>query len=553
MDPVASSLDTPKIDVHCHVFRSDDWAASSDHLVECSNQLGISEVWCCSPIVGGRMADSSEVRAENDIVLRAISRHPTRIRGLCFVIPGYDAIPEIDRCLDAGMIGIKLYNQYRINDPVVRPIIELALDRRVPILEHAGAPNAEHKGGQPLISHGVHFAEVNDRYPDAIIYHAHMGGGGDWEYTIRAIRDCSPNLYIDVSGSNLDYDQVGFAVSELGAGRILFGTDGTMAGSIGKVIEADISEDERQMIWRGNATRILEEQNLAPLVPKETARAGPHVVPSAVSNTPDPLIDLNAWVGSFPFRSVAATPDSLLARMDRFGIEIAAVSSIESAYHRNVQPANDQLFEALADYRDRLVPIPTVSPTYPKWEQDLATAVDSGARGIRLIPQTHDYRLTNPPGHAVIEAISATGLPVFLPHRIEDPRQHHWMDPGSAIDLGDIADIVEAFPETTFVINNGRTIYRSPLWRREALRSLPWYVDLSLAEIHYSLHWGLANARDLANMIDEGGDTHLVFGTHQPFSYVASARVKLATLGLSEDALARIAGGVAAEILGLDR
>ena len=564
MNEIEKAIRTPKIDVHCHVFRSDDWAASSDHLITCSDMLGITENWCSSPILAGRLAPIEEVRAENDAILAAMARHPDRIRGLCFGIPGPDAIAEIERCLGAGMIGIKLYNQYRINDPIVRPIIECADEHRVPILEHAGTPSPDHKSSQPLISNGVHFAEVNERYPDAILYHAHMGGG-DWEYTIRAIRDGSPNLYIDVSGSNLDYDQVGFAVDELGAERVLFGTDGTMAGSVGKVIEADITEEERDLIWFGNAARILSAQGLSPTPPQNSSHvvstrqvvAGRGRLPTAYSLPPEEgqggrvLFDLNAWLGSYPFRSVRDTPDTLIARMDRFGIGKAAVSSIEAAFHRNVQPANKRLFAEIDTHRDRLIPVATISPTVPKWEQDLARCLEAGARGIRLIPQYHGYRLSGPVGRDVIQGVTSADMPIFISHRLEDVRERHWMDSGGVVDLEEIAETIAKFPDTTFVINNARGISRSPLWKRKDLRDARWYVDLSLAEIHYGLHWKIENARDLADIIDQGGADHFVFGTHQPFSYAAPALVKLATLGVDPAQLERIARKSALNILGL--
>jgi predicted TIM-barrel fold metal-dependent hydrolase len=558
MNEIEKGLQTPKIDTHCHVFRSHDWAESADHLITCSDRLGITENWCSSPIIGGVLGSVEEVRIENEAILSSMARHPGRIRGLCFVIPGPDAISEIERCLDAGMIGIKLYNQYRINDPIVRPIIELTIERRVPILEHAGYPSPDHKGGQPLISNGDHFAEVNERYPDAIIYHAHMGGGGDWEYTIKALRDGSPNLYIDISGSNLDYDQVGFAVNELGAERVLFGTDGTMAGSVGKAIEADITEDERHLIWWGNAERILAAQGLSPTPPTEesTARTSPKIGPIDTASAPCPSaplqpIDLNTWLGSYPFRSVTATPESLIARMDRFGIPKSAVSSIEAAFHRNVQPANDRLFAQVSDHSDRLIPLGTVNPTYSKWEQDLLSCVDQGARGIRIVPQTHGYKLSGPVGKAVIEAIGSTSLPIFIPHRLEDARQKHWLDPGTTVELSEIADVIARYPTTTFVINNSRGLSRSALWTRKDIRNAKWYVDLSLLEIQYGLHRGMDKARDVVVIFEEGGADHFVFGTHQPFSYVASAGVKLATLGLEPEQVERIVRTSALDILGL--
>ena len=565
MNRIQTSLAAPKIDVHCHIellpahrrredYPEHDWAPSADLLVESATRLGITECWCSSPITSGRMASIEEIRAENDMILSGMARHPECLRGLCFVIPGPGAVAELERCLDAGMIGIKLYNQYRINDPIVRPIIELAVERQVPILEHAGAPNAEHKGGQPLISHGIHFAEVNDRYPDAIIYHAHMGGGGDWEYTIRAIRDCSPNLYVDVSGSVLDYDQVGFAVDELGAERVLFGTDGTMAGGVGKVIDADISEDQRQLIWWDNAARILAAQGQKPSRVREHRVEEDSHAALAIDAAGKPggrFVDLNAWLGSYPFRSVSSTPESLISRMDDAGISKAAVSSIEAAFHRNVQPANEKLFAQVSDY-DRLIPLGTINPNYPKWEQDLDRCVASGARGIRITPQTHGYSLTGPVGRGLVAALAATRLPVFIPHRLEDPRQRHWMDPGVVLGLGEMADIIALFPETTFVLNNARGVHGSPLWQREELRSLPWYLDLSLAETHFGLHWEAENAGDLIHVAAEGGADHFVFGTHQPFSYIAPAQVKLATLDVDDAIRERIVSGSARHILALE-
>lgn len=261
-------LKRPKIDMHCHVWPMQEWERSSDQLVAAGQMLGITEYWSSAPIVGGRWATPEEVRRFNDVTLRAMERHPDRIRGMCFLIPGHvdTVIKEAERCLDAGMIGVKLYNQYKIHDPVVRPILEFVAERRVPLLEHAGyLSDPRSKAGQPLTSHGADFAAASEAVPEAILIHAHIGGGGDWEWTIRALRDASPNVYVDVSGSNLDDGQVEFAVAELGAERVLFGTDGTMCGSVGKVLDADLTDEEMELIFWGNAERVLAAQGARPL------------------------------------------------------------------------------------------------------------------------------------------------------------------------------------------------------------------------------------------------------------------------------------------------
>ena len=79
------------------------------------------------------------------------------------------------------------------------------------------------------------------------------------------MRNASANLFCDVSGSNLDDGAVEYAVAELGAERVLFGTDGTMCGRVGKVLDARLSEEETELIFRGNAERILSAQGAIPL------------------------------------------------------------------------------------------------------------------------------------------------------------------------------------------------------------------------------------------------------------------------------------------------
>lgn len=266
-DHIVAGLRRPKIDVHAHVWGGPDPDRESDHLVACARRVGITELWCSRPIPGGRIAAMEEVRRCNDVVLRAMQRHPDIIRGLCFVIPGYyrEAVAEVERCLDAGMTGIKLYNQYKIDDPAVRPIIELAVERRVPILVHAAYLSPPFDKDQPRTSNGADFARASQRHPEAVFIHGHIGGGGDWEWTLRALRDASPRVYVDTSGSNLDDGQVEYAVAELGAERVLFATDNMIEGGVGKVLGSTLSDEEKERVFFGNAAAILAMQGKSPL------------------------------------------------------------------------------------------------------------------------------------------------------------------------------------------------------------------------------------------------------------------------------------------------
>jgi predicted TIM-barrel fold metal-dependent hydrolase len=253
-----------KIDAHMHLNGGNyrwGWRDNRE-VIEAADALGIDQLCCSIPITGGRWAEPEEVRAVNDAVLAAMRRWPERILGYCFVIAGYhdQSLQEIDRCLDAGMIGIKLYNQYKYSDPVVFPIAEKAIERGVPILGHAGhCTDAVTRAAQPNISDAADFRELARRYPELILIEGHLGGGGDWEWTIKMLRDC-PNVYLDTSGSNVDDPMIEMAIAELGHKRLLFATDMTMEGGVGKILSAEMSDEQREDIFWRNMRAILERR-----------------------------------------------------------------------------------------------------------------------------------------------------------------------------------------------------------------------------------------------------------------------------------------------------
>ena len=266
------------------------------------------------------------------------------------------------------------------------------------------------------------------------------------------------------------------------------------------------------------------------------------------------IFDINAWLGVWPFRSLRDnTPEGLIARMDRAGIDMAAVSQIEAMFHRNTQLANEKLAGAVSDHADRLLPMASINPRFPKWERDLSRCHEElGMKGVRLFPQYHDYPANGDDARAVVSACAERGLTVSIPHRIEDIRQRHWMDPGRVVDLGQVADLISAVPEATVVIPNSRPINLSPIWRNEDIRNHKWYFDLSLAEVHYGLHHNIDRMTDLDDFIEKGGADHLVFGSHVPISYIGPALVKRAVLPVDADTLEDICWNRAASMFGVN-
>lgn len=243
--------DNKVVNWHEHVWPNDKGELDEnlcDQLVESALRTNMDILVCSCPATTGNPTPDI-VGKYNDIVVKAMKRHKGIIKGFAFINPGYakESLYEIDRCVnDLGMIGVKLYNQYFISDPVLRGVIEKCIEMDIPILEHAGKMHFK-SHSQPFISDGTHFAEISTQYPEAVIIQAHVGGGGDWQWQLKAIADF-PNIYTDISGSVCDQGIIESTVKYLGADRVLFGTDGSISAGIGKILGADISEQDKIMI-----------------------------------------------------------------------------------------------------------------------------------------------------------------------------------------------------------------------------------------------------------------------------------------------------------------
>jgi predicted TIM-barrel fold metal-dependent hydrolase len=253
------------IDCHDHLTHHSNpsWRETDRKTIEAADKLGIDQL-CCSILPPRRPATPESFRECNQWVHEAMQRFPDRVLGYCHVNPGYgrDALEEIRRCVaDRGFMGIKLYNDYRATEPVVWPVVELAIELRVPILHHAGHA-AWLSPPQPRITDGGHLAELARRYPEAMIICGHVSGGGDWEWTIKALRN-APTVYLDTSGSVIDEGITEMAAGVLGSDRLLFGCDLSMTASVGRIRAAALSDEDKRKILGGNMQRILARRGRA--------------------------------------------------------------------------------------------------------------------------------------------------------------------------------------------------------------------------------------------------------------------------------------------------
>lgn len=251
---------------HCTGINEDNNRPDFEHAenqVALMDSLGVDISVISRPLSTDPHCPPEEFRQANRLIYEIVKRFPGRYYGMAFLNPGFqkEALAELERCVtEYGFVGVKLYHQYFMDNPVQYPLIEKCIELDVPILIHSGhVMDPATRASQPRISDGVHMANAARKYPEATFVMGHIGGGGDWQWSIKAIADC-PNVYADMGGSVHDRPLMEESVKYLGAERILFSTDGSWGSGVGKILGAEVSEEEKKTILAGTAFRKYLER-----------------------------------------------------------------------------------------------------------------------------------------------------------------------------------------------------------------------------------------------------------------------------------------------------
>lgn len=153
-------------------------------------------------------------------------------------------------------VGIKIHpeeHQY----PIVehgRKIFEFAARHHAVVLTHSSEQNSQADDFVPF---------MND-YPEVKLILAHIGHGwdGDLSHQIRAIQRCRhENAFADTSSSrSITPGLIEWAVKEVGASRILFGSDTPLYHAPmqrRRIDHADLSDSDKRLILRDNAIKLF--------------------------------------------------------------------------------------------------------------------------------------------------------------------------------------------------------------------------------------------------------------------------------------------------------
>ncbi len=201
--------------------------------------------------VSSLLALAGDVRGGNDETAAAMRAYPDRFVGYCHVNANYpdDMQPELERCLALpGFRGIKIYQVgVPYDDARFAPVWAMARERRLPVLAHTWGGSLTRLDQAAL------------QNPDVPVFAAHAGSDFAYQAYLDAARR-APNLYLDLTYSREHTNMIEHFVAELGAERIVWGTDAplfSMAQQTAKVLTARIPDAAKRLILGGTAARLF--------------------------------------------------------------------------------------------------------------------------------------------------------------------------------------------------------------------------------------------------------------------------------------------------------
>ena len=247
-------------DLHCHLTgvagRTPEERMTS--LLDYASRLQIDRICVYMGLQLLQHPSPDDLKQQNDEVIAALAHYHDRAMGFCYVSGEHlDAsLQEIDRHIAKGpMVGIKLWVARRANDADIDAIVAAAARHQALIFQHTWVKT---DGTQlPGESTPEDLVALARRHPQATFVCGHSAG--TWEHGIRAVR-AVPNIVVETAGFDPTTGMVEMAVRELGAERVLYGSDagGRSFGSqLAKVMGAEISESARRLVLGENLKRLL--------------------------------------------------------------------------------------------------------------------------------------------------------------------------------------------------------------------------------------------------------------------------------------------------------
>lgn len=282
------------------------------------------------------------------------------------------------------------------------------------------------------------------------------------------------------------------------------------------------SVDRRDFV---KAALIPAALSIPATLPSRAAHAGD---PAQVPEEAGPeIIDSNVHLFEWPFRQLKyATTDALLAKLRRHRIRQAWAGSFEAVLRTQLDTVNRRLTHECEAHGDgMLIPIGSINPGGPDWEEDLRRCQDQYRMpGLRLYPAYHGYTLDHPDFKRTLQLAAQRGMLVQIALRLEDERVHHPALDVPRVDVSSLSSTLQAIPTAKVqLINSAGPLLGNSL--PGLVRETRITFDIAAIESN----GGVGRLIQGRNRSYRGAIPvdRLLFGSHAPFFPCESAVMKL--------------------------
>jgi predicted TIM-barrel fold metal-dependent hydrolase len=190
-----------------------------------------------------------------ELIAEACNSYPGRLYGFIRLNPRYLAESKTlltEAVNELGFRGLKLHPVSSNQHPGGAATIEL-----IQLAGELGIPTLFHCGDEPMTT-PLSIAPAAAACPESRIILGHMGGYFHVDEAIE-VAERQPNIVLETSATPYP-DKIREAVERIGAERVVFGSDGPVSSPVlerEKVMIADLSPEETDLVLGGNAARLL--------------------------------------------------------------------------------------------------------------------------------------------------------------------------------------------------------------------------------------------------------------------------------------------------------
>jgi uncharacterized protein len=222
------------------------------------------------------------------------------------------------------------------------------------------------------------------------------------------------------------------------------------------------------------------------------------------------IIDVNTSFGRWPFQTFGVNSAPALAKhLNSAGITRALVSAIDGILYPDPSVCDDELFK-LVKSTPMLIPVPIINPCRANWRSALET---NGLKAVKIIPNYHNYPLTDPAVGQLMEVLAGRRIPLMIQMRVDDERNQYPLMKIPGVEWQTVVQLANTFRKIPIVC------LCAYLGEAVALVQKAGNVSVDIAFIE--------TFQTLPALLRKIPAERILFGSHTPFLYAASAGMKL--------------------------